>query len=194
MRVLEFLGRDGSGYALVPITEERRVVAPSWQRVGDAEAAAILEAMRADDPGGVRLGMLWSEESPHGGESVDGPEIHGWVHDELARPTGRVALWRTRSADHAAGGVARTGDAPLLRELAEPPPEVRTWVEFRLLDLAGDPLADVRYEIEMSDGTTEEGTTDAGGKARHDDIVAGACTITFPDLPDRLWEHEHNAE
>lgn len=194
MRALEFLGRDGSWYALVPVTEEGHTVGAGWQRVGDAEAAAILEGARVDDPGAAALRSLWADDAAVAFEPAGGPEIHAWMTDELARPTARVALWRTRSADHAAGGIAPPGDVPMLSDLAGPPEQVRTWVEFRLLDLAGDPLADVRYEIELPDGSTQQGTTDGDGKARHDDIVAGACTITFPDLPDRLWEHEHNAE
>lgn len=179
MRVLEFLGSDGSWYALVPVAEESRVVQRGWTRVSSLDAADVLA--RAAEPEGA---------SP---TSADASTTE-WAIDEVSRDTGSVALWRIQQPQHATE-ILQLASAPLLSELASAaePIEERTWVAFRLLDLAGDPLPDVPYELELGDGSLVSGTTDGDGNARHDDIVRGACTITFSDLPDRYWQQEHNA-
>lgn len=190
MRALEFLGSDGDWYALVHVTEESHVVAPGWQRVDATEAAATLG--RA--PVGSELEALWQQQTS-AFASIEPPAqsvLLDWAIDELTRPTGRLALWRSREALRGGEGPSES-EAPLLSDLAGEPEEVLTFVAFRLLDLAGDPLPDVRYELELADGSTREGTTDSDGLVRHDDIVAGSCTLTFPDLPDKYWQHEHNA-
>jgi len=51
----------------------------------------------------------------------------------------------------------------------------------------------VPYDLELADGSTVSGTTDGDGNARHEGIPRGGCTVTFSDLPDRYWQHEHNA-
>jgi hypothetical protein len=190
MRVLQFLGSDGDWYALVHVSEESDVVAPGWQRVDAPEAAATLGRACV----GNELEALWQQQ--HGAFAWTEPpaesKLRDWAIEELTRPTGRLALWRSREALRG-GDVPSEGSAPLLSDLAGEPEEVRTFVAFRLLDLAGDPLPDVRYELELADGSMQEGTTDADGFVRHDDIIAGTCTLAFPDLPDKFWQHEHNA-
>ena len=177
MRAREFLGSDGSWYALVPVAEESRVVERGWTRVGAIEAAHVLA--RAAEPEGASPAEpdAWTTE---------------WTIDEVSRETGSVALWRVQQPQHATD-ILQLDAAPLLSELANAAPtDERTWVAFRLLDLAGDPLPDVPYDLELGDGSLVSGTTDADGNARHDSIVRGACTVTFTDLPDRYWQHAHN--
>jgi hypothetical protein len=190
MRVLQFIGSDGDWYALVHVTEDSDAVAHGWQRVGTTEAAATLTGACV----GSELEALWEQDtgafaSP---EPPAESELRDWAIDELTRPTGRLVLWRSHEALRGADAPS-AGDAPLLSDLAGEPEELRTFVAFRLLDLAGNPLPDVRYELELADGSMQEGTTDSDGFVRHDDIVAGTCTLAFPDLPDKFWQHEHNA-
>jgi hypothetical protein len=190
MRALQFLGSDGDWYVLVHVTEESNVVAHGWQRLGAMEAATTLGCAGV----GSELEALW-HQGTGAFASTEPPTVsvlRDWAIDELTRPTGRLALWRSHEALRGADAPSE-GEAPLLSDLAGEPEEVRTFVAFRLLDLAGDPLPDVRYELELADGSMQEGTTDGDGFARHDDIVAGTCTIAFPDLPDKFWQHEHNA-
>ncbi len=189
MRVLEFLGADGGHYGLAHVAEAERVATPDWEPIERSVAPQLLAASTE------QLEELWRElgaSTAWGDEPPDAVALERWATDELSRPTGKLIMWRVRAPLHATA-VPQLGDAtPLSDLLRSDPEEVRTWIAFRLLDLAGDPLPDVRYEITLSDGTILDGTTDGDGAARHDDIVAGGASIEFPELPETYWEHEHN--
>lgn len=66
--------------------------------------------------------------------------------------------------------------------------EAKDWIEIVLLDHRQRPVADQRYRVVTPDGQAREGTLDAGGTARVENIVSGICTIYFPDLSDDEWE------
>ncbi len=51
-------------------------------------------------------------------------------------------------------------------------------------DLAGQPLADLRYVLVTPDGQKKEGTTDASGKIKVGETITGIGRIAFPDRPD----------
>ncbi|HWB77178.1 MAG TPA: hypothetical protein VG755_19565 [Nannocystaceae bacterium] len=190
MRVIEFFGPEGDHYGLALASEADRVAQPGWVVI-DPDLATHLLALSP-----LQLRDLWREAgstAAWGDEPPDADELERWVKAELAEPTGRLVMWRTREPLHGAA-VPLADAAPMLSELlSSEPEEVKTWVAFRLLDLAGDPIPDVRFEITLSDGSIEDGTTDGDGAARLDDIVAGPCSIEFPDLPETFWEHEHNS-
>lgn len=65
------------------------------------------------------------------------------------------------------------------RPPAPPPPqEVRTWIEFRLLDdETEEPISGVPFLIELTDGTTATHTTDSSGMIRIDGLDPGTCGI-----------------
>lgn len=195
MRALEFLGSDGSWYALVHVAEEARAIEAGWTRLSANEAEAVLDRAAESDAATRTLTDLWMQvngiDEPFAPVTADALASR-WAGEEMARTTTHYTLWRVR-APLRATGAAEGGIAPLLSDLGGEQAEERTWVAFRLLDLAGDPLPDVPYEIELSDGSTLSGTTDGDGNARHEGIVRGGCTVTFSDLPDRYWQHEHNA-
>ena len=67
-------------------------------------------------------------------------------------------------------------------------PLARTWVEFVLLDMEGNPVSGQRYKVGLPDGTTKQGTLDATGTVRVDGIRPGSCTISFIDLDQAAWE------
>jgi hypothetical protein len=189
MRVLYFLGADGGHYGIADAAEASRVAGASWEPIAAADASYLLLDARE------QLAELWRELESDGSWSVDPPtdhELQQWARDEVSRPTGRIAMWRVH-AQLRASSVPQLGNAPRLSDLlpAQAAP-VRTWVAFRLLDLHGDPVPDVRYELTLSDGSMLDGSTDGAGAARHDDIIAGGCTIEFPELPETFWEHAHN--
>jgi hypothetical protein len=77
--------------------------------------------------------------------------------------------------------------APAAREVApgELEPDVLTVV---VLDAAGNPLADVRYELLTPDGGRVEGTTDGSGRIVVDQIVPGVGRIVLPDHPNATLE------
>jgi hypothetical protein len=67
--------------------------------------------------------------------------------------------------------------------------EEKSWIEIELVDEENQPVPGERYRITLSDGKTlAEGTTDANGQARVNDIDRGTCKITFPDLDKDAWK------
>jgi len=60
----------------------------------------------------------------------------------------------------------------------------KDWVEIYLEDETGKPLANEKYELNLSDGSKREGTLDSDGFAREEDIPPGKISYTFPDLKD----------
>ena len=76
-----------------------------------------------------------------------------------------------------------------------PPPPVLTFVEIKLVDDAGEPVADEDYLIICPQGTEYEGTTDAAGIARVEDIIEGACKVSFPNYsPDAVQMCDSGAD
>ena len=63
-----------------------------------------------------------------------------------------------------------------------------SWIEIELVDDDGQPVPGERYRIELSDGSTAEGTLDEKGQARVEGIEPGSCKVTFPDLDQDTWE------
>lgn len=67
----------------------------------------------------------------------------------------------------------------------------KDWVEIKLIDADGEPVAEQRVIITLPDGSERPTKTNALGIAR----VAGFggqgaadCTISFPDLADVVWK------
>lgn len=59
------------------------------------------------------------------------------------------------------------------------PCKSKDWIDFRLVDPAGKPMAGVRYRLDSSDGKSVEGVTDASGCAGADGLDPGKCRITW---------------
>ena len=55
----------------------------------------------------------------------------------------------------------------------------KDWVELVYRDSTGNPVPDLNYTITLADGSTKEGTLDAEGKARIEDIPPGPLSITY---------------
>jgi hypothetical protein len=66
--------------------------------------------------------------------------------------------------------------------------KVLTWVEVRLLDMEGNPVAGKRYSIKLPDGSVKQGSLDNSGRARVDGIEPGTCMISFPELDEEAWD------
>jgi len=62
------------------------------------------------------------------------------------------------------------------------------WIEFVLVDDAGNPVAGEPYTVDMADGTQQGGSTGADGKIRYDGIPEGNCKLTFTQLDQDAWE------
>jgi uncharacterized protein (DUF2345 family) len=60
----------------------------------------------------------------------------------------------------------------------------RSWLELKVVDEKGKPQGNLKYEVTLSDETVKNGTLDADGFSRIDDIPAGTCKVRFPgDVP-----------
>jgi hypothetical protein len=76
---------------------------------------------------------------------------------------------------------------------AEPPrkattqEEVRTWIVVRLVDSDGKPVQGQKYQVQLPDSSIREGSLDADGCARFDNILPGQCKVRFPDIYGKEW-------
>lgn len=58
----------------------------------------------------------------------------------------------------------------------------KTWVEFELVDEDRSPVVDAPYRVTLSDGSIREGTSDARGLVRFEDINPGRCEFRWLDI------------
>ncbi|WP_321475354.1 hypothetical protein [uncultured Paludibaculum sp.] len=121
-----------------------------------------------------------------------------WLSSRLdeAFRKGRLVLLEQEEAPAPApssgggGGQSQTQNAP-----PPAPPAggagagapAKTWIEFKLVDNNDKPIANERYKVKLTDGSTKEGHLSAGGTVRFAGIDPGNCDISFPDLDARDW-------
>lgn len=79
-------------------------------------------------------------------------------------------------------------------EAAPKPPAQATWVAIRLTDTAGDPVRQVKYKIELPDGSTKEGKLDDNGLAKVESAQSGMCKISFPEIDAGDWDLQRVAK
>ena len=66
---------------------------------------------------------------------------------------------------------------------------ITSWIEIELVDEAGQPVPNERYEITAPDGETiKRGHTNERGQAHVAVPEPGTCQISFPDLDQAAWE------
>jgi type VI secretion system secreted protein VgrG len=71
---------------------------------------------------------------------------------------------------------------------SQPSPTATHFIEIQLVDELDKPVVGERYEITTPDGKLRQGTTDANGHARENNLQAGQCQIKFPRLDSEAWE------
>jgi len=64
----------------------------------------------------------------------------------------------------------------------------KTWVDFRVVDDNGTPVANCRIRVDLPDGRSIQGVTDEDGCFGFDEIDPGMCRITLLDLPEQRCE------
>ena len=115
-----------------------------------------------------------------GGGAADTRALKGAVVRWLQ--AGRlIALHYPFRPDVVAPGEAQEGDDALPEDL------IKTWIELRLIDEAGAPVAGAAYRIELPDGRLRTGATNQQGVAREDNLDPGTCQVSFPDLHGPDW-------
>jgi hypothetical protein len=70
-----------------------------------------------------------------------------------------------------------------------PPREIpKTWVEFVVLDMEGNPATGTHYLVVLPDGSVHEGNIGKGGSVRFESIYPENSVFTLPDLDQEAWE------
>ena len=64
---------------------------------------------------------------------------------------------------------------------------LRSWIAIQLIGEDDAPIPSEKYAVLLPGGTIREGTLDAQGMARVDDIPSGVCSVSFPNLDKDAW-------
>lgn len=88
---------------------------------------------------------------------------------------------------------AQAWDANVVCPAPQSPPET-TWIEFELVDMAGNPVPHELYRITPADGESFEGFLDDSGRVRFGMMKPGECKVSFPNLDAEAWEPAPDAE
>jgi len=102
-----------------------------------------------------------------------------------------ISGWTPSIADEPREEAAASAAGAGVLDQAKP---TKTWIEFEVTDMAGKPVADVKYEAKLVDGTKKEGQTDAKGLVRFDEIEAGLCEFRLVDYDADAVESKDDAE
>ena len=62
------------------------------------------------------------------------------------------------------------------------------WIEVLVLDDKDQPVANVEYEIELSDGRVQRGRTSEHGILRYEDLPSGSCKVRLLDVDGSSWD------
>ncbi len=96
---------------------------------------------------------------------------------------GEVTNAQAQPAQAQAGQTGSVKAKPFKPEAAEEDSDKKkSWIELKLEDEKGQPVAGEPYEIKLPDGSVASGTTDAQGVARVEGFDPGQCEVTWPNL------------
>lgn len=128
------------------------------------------------------LQSLWRAVSgaAHAGSQIRGEEL------KTAFLTGRWVLLEQSTAVRMHGLGAES--SATVEEQVKAAKVVKTWVEFELVDEAGNPMAGEPYLCMLPDGTMREGSLDGKGRARFDGIDPGTCVFSLPQRDKDAWD------
>lgn len=155
---------------------------PPLRFAGTGEAMALLRRFRRDPDAIGRMRAVASRCGFAPARASD-DELTAWLAVALVQRRVEAMLVQPRvfhgvlspGADEAAPGEAVAPEWDVQPE--------KYWVEFRLLDGDGDPLAGEPFVASLADGRRVSGRLDADGAARWNDVASeGACSITFPEV------------
>ena len=102
----------------------------------------------------------------------------------MASPDGKNGV----SSQDARQAVKKQSEGPGPPPDVQPCPIEKTWVEFCLVDMEGNPVSGQRYRAKLTDGSVREGKTPKSGCVRFDGIPPGTATIAYLDLDEEAWE------
>ena len=64
---------------------------------------------------------------------------------------------------------------------------LRSWIAIQLIGEDDQPIPNEKYAVLLPGGTIVEGTLDAQGTARVENIPSGVCSVSFPALDKEAW-------
>lgn len=181
---------DGDLYLLV----DRRDLAarePGFMEVGRWEAEKVLaDALSQAGDTLVRAGLGDRQSESEGDDRHEVPQrVRSRLDDELDR----LVLLRRRKPRYTL--VLAKPDAVVdLGELAADDLTSGTenaedqWIEVLVLDDKDQPVANVEYEIELSDGRVQRGRTSEHGILRYEDLPSGSCKVRLLDVDGSSWD------
>jgi hypothetical protein len=109
-----------------------------------------------------------------------------WTHCD-AELTDDVAECPTCGSPKANWTVAVNVTRTLVVSLPKRRKKKTAWLAVRVQRDDGARLAGVRYRVVLPDGLGREGTLDAEGQLRIDDLYSGECVVTFTELQAHGW-------
>lgn len=125
---------------------------------------------------------------------ADGLYVVSCADTWLASIQGTLTESSATAAGAAAAAAATTQTTPLQDEEAAQATstadqtEETHFIEIELRDEEGKPIPDEAYFVELPDGSTKSGRTDAKGFARIDGVDPGTAKISFPDLDKKSYD------
>lgn len=129
-----------------------------------------------------------SPKSGKAGKAVAPTEPGQAMEADDADP-GKVA---EAKAEQKAKGTGKYGATPAKPhkppQTAEEKEQKKSWIEIKLHDDAGNPVAGEPVEVTLSDQTVWSGTLDQDGFARADGIPSGQCKVVFPKRDKSCWK------
>ncbi len=72
-------------------------------------------------------------------------------------------------------------------QVVKPCAETSAWIEFRLVDQNGRPIAGEPYCVRLPDQSFMTGQLDGEGRVRFEGIVPGQASICFTAMDEREW-------
>jgi hypothetical protein len=126
---------------------------------------------------------------------LDLDSVHRLDDDEvlelIARSirSGRLRACRGPGKKTSGGG----GSAAPIKETEQEPVDAaprrkKTWVEFAVVDMEGNPVSNKRYLVMLPDGSLQEGMLDQRGVVRFNNIDPENSVFSLPELDKDAWE------
>lgn len=171
------------------------------------ERCSVEEAMAAHLQGSFGLVSIRQRFERGGEETPLSPqevafELPNWLANphHVSLLAGMIAPVTSRGPAHLKGALAdafRRGELRAVRVVGRPTvverraldravplgpeAETPTFIDVRLIDANGAPVANERYRIRLASNEVREGRLDRDGVVRIDDVLGGDFTIEFPD-------------
>jgi hypothetical protein len=156
----------------------------SFRDVG--QALSFLREFASDPAQMVHLRRLLAGTAFGEVDRLEDPEVLEQLAPRLV--AGRIMILKSGLRSAVSTQETLAEEEVLTSEKKTPVQKKTHWIEIKLIDTEGNPIAGERYRIRLPDGAVEEGYLDSFGHAEYNNINPGTCQVTFPDLDADVWE------